>query len=82
MRISILAFGAAASLMSVSAFAQTTTTTADPAMNADTTMMTPPVVEEDDNEFPWGLLGLLGLAGLLGRNKRDVHVDNTTRRNV
>jgi hypothetical protein len=26
---------------------------------------------EDDNDFPWGLLGLLGLAGLLGRKKRD-----------
>lgn len=26
--------------------------------------------QEEDNDFPWGLLGLLGLAGLLGR-KRD-----------
>ena len=24
---------------------------------------------DDDNDFPWGLLGLLGLAGLLGRRK-------------
>ena len=33
--------------------------------------------EDDDRDFPWGLLGLLGLAGLLGRkrNDRDVHVD-------
>lgn len=33
--------------------------------------------QEDDNDFPWGLLGLLGLAGLLGRKKqeRDIHVD-------
>ena len=35
--------------------------------------------EEDDRDFPWGLLGLLGLAGLLGLKKRDnardVHVD-------
>ena len=33
---------------------------------------------EDDDDFPWGLLGLLGLAGLLGlkrRNDRDIHVD-------
>jgi hypothetical protein len=32
---------------------------------------------EDDNDFPWGLLGLLGLAGLLGAKKResDIHVD-------
>ena len=33
--------------------------------------------QEDDNDFPWGLLGLLGLAGLLGRKRhdRDIHVD-------
>ena len=33
--------------------------------------------DDEDNDFPWGLLGLLGLAGLLGRKKhdRDVHVD-------
>jgi MYXO-CTERM domain-containing protein len=32
---------------------------------------------EDDNDFPWGLLGLLGLAGLLGlkRRDKDIHVD-------
>lgn len=31
---------------------------------------------EDDNDFPWGLLGLIGLAGLLGRKRDDhVHVD-------
>ncbi|MDB5696318.1 MAG: hypothetical protein JWN21_1861 [Sphingomonas bacterium] len=29
---------------------------------------------EDDDRFPWGLLGLLGLAGLIPR-KRNVHVD-------
>ena len=55
---------------------------ADPAM-ADTTMATTdpmamPVEREDDNDFPWGLLGLLGLAGLLGRNKRDTHVHHET----
>jgi hypothetical protein len=33
--------------------------------------------QDDDNDFPWGLLGLLGLAGLLGLKKkeRDIHVD-------
>ena len=33
--------------------------------------------ENDDKDFPWGLLGLLGLAGLLGMKKRepDIHVD-------
>lgn len=28
-------------------------------------------VEDDDDDFPLGLLGLLGLAGLLGLKKRD-----------
>lgn len=39
-----------------------------------------PYPQEDDDEFPWGLLGLLGLAGLLGLRRRDqhVHVDRTT----
>ena len=27
--------------------------------------------QEDDDDFPWGLLGLLGLAGLLGLKRRD-----------
>jgi MYXO-CTERM domain-containing protein len=36
-----------------------------------------PVQQENDDEFPWGLLGLLGLAGLAGLKRRDdrVHVD-------
>ena len=39
-----------------------------------------PQPQEDDG-FPWGLLGLLGLAGLLGRKRRDsVTVDNRTNR--
>lgn len=29
---------------------------------------------DDDDRFPWGLLGLFGLAGLIPR-KRHVHVD-------
>jgi hypothetical protein len=28
-------------------------------------------VNEDEREFPWGLLGLLGLAGLLGMKRED-----------
>jgi hypothetical protein len=32
---------------------------------------------QEDNDFPWGLLGLVGLAGLLGRKRKepDIHVD-------
>jgi MYXO-CTERM domain-containing protein len=56
----------------------------DPALTTTNTYTPPP--QEEDNDFPWGLLGLLGLAGLLGRKKRDhgdINVDNRTdRRNV
>ena len=31
---------------------------------------------EEDNDFPWGLLGLAGLAGLLGRKRDDRHVNS------
>ena len=43
----------------------------------DNTTEVTTVQREEDNDFPWGLLGLLGLAGLLGRKKRDadIHVD-------
>jgi len=69
------------------------TDTIDPTLNgsASTTGTDPllnetpaPVREDDDNDFPWGLLGLLGLAGLLGRKKKDdIHVDaRNDRRNV
>lgn len=37
-------------------------------------------VEDDDNDFPWGILGLLGLAGLLGRKRHDTHHVHTDRR--
>ncbi len=41
------------------------------------------VEHEEDNDFPWGLLGLLGLAGLLRRGKKeDVHVHRETVRPV
>jgi hypothetical protein len=52
------------------------TTTTDPMM-ADNTMAVP-VQEEEDNDFPWGLLGLLGLAGLIPRKRKeggDISVD-------
>ena len=49
------------------ALAQDTGTTGDPYAAAP--------AQEEDNDFPWGLLGLLGLAGLMGRKK-----DNDTRR--
>jgi MYXO-CTERM domain-containing protein len=52
----------------------TTVVTTDDTTN---TQYTAPAREEDDSDFPWGLLGLLGLAGLLGRKReeRDIHVD-------
>lgn len=80
MRKIMIATATAVALISVPALAQDTATTTDTTM-ADPTMMR---VQEDDNDFPWGLLGLLGLAGLLGRNKRDTHVhhDTTTRRDI
>ena len=46
------------------AFAQEGTVTADA-----TTQTAQP--ENDDDGFPWGLLGLLGLGGLAGLNRRD-----------
>lgn len=45
----------------VAAAAQSTVNTTDPVYTE----------REDDDEFPWGLLGLLGLAGLLGLKRRD-----------
>lgn len=45
----------------------------------DDAAMTTAPVQDDDNDFPWGLLGLLGLAGLLGRKRNDNHV-HTDRR--
>ena len=51
----------------------TVTNTYDPATDTQQTTVT----REEDNDFPWGLLGLLGLAGLLGRKRKeaDIHVD-------
>jgi LPXTG-motif cell wall-anchored protein len=52
----------------------TVTNSYDPATDTERTTT---VTREEDNDFPWGLLGLLGLAGLLGRKRKeaDVHVD-------
>ncbi|HEU0134036.1 MAG TPA: WGxxGxxG family protein [Allosphingosinicella sp.] len=76
MRHSVLkhaALAAALTLSPAAALAQndTGTTTATDSTYAA------PVQREDDDDFPWGLLGLLGLAGLLGLKKRerDIHVD-------
>lgn len=41
----------------------------DPLATDPMTMNT--TEQEDDDDFPWGLLGLLGLAGLLGLKRRD-----------
>ena len=46
------------------AVAQSVDPAADPAMTTS-------APAEDDDDFPWGLLGLLGLAGLLGLKRRD-----------
>ena len=57
------------------AMAQNTTTdpvAADPAVTAMP-------IEEDEDDFPWGLLGLLGLAGLLGRKRDDRRYENNPR---
>ncbi|MCU0552690.1 MAG: hypothetical protein MUC48_25455 [Leptolyngbya sp. Prado105] len=65
MSAAVLAIGIATVPDTLPASAQTT---------AQTTTATTPVVatyEDDNNGFPWGLLGLLGLIGLagLGGNK-------------
>jgi hypothetical protein len=36
------------------------------------------VEREDDDRFPWGLLGLLGLLGLIPRKKKETVIDNRT----
>jgi len=65
------------------ALAATATVTFSPAAFAQNEgynsveTQTTTVREEEDRDFPWGLLGLLGLAGLLGRKRKeaDIHVD-------
>ena len=68
----ILAAAALAAILPGAAVAQT-----GDANTVDTSYGNPQPEEDDD--FPWGLLGLLGLAGLIPRKRRDhVHVDNRT----
>jgi MYXO-CTERM domain-containing protein len=45
-----------------------------------TTQNSPPVqtTQEDDNGFPWGLLGLAGLAGLAGLRRQPEPVQRET----
>lgn len=64
-----LVAAAALALTPAAAFAQDTADTANTQYDTR--------AQEEDNDFPWGLLGLLGLAGLLGRKRqeRDIHVD-------
>ncbi len=38
---------------------------------AEPVVQTQPVATDNDNDFPWGLLGLLGLAGLAGLRRRE-----------
>ena len=69
---------AAAAALAVATPALAQNTTVDPAA-ADPAMSTAVPVEDDDDDFPWGLLGLLGLAGLLGRKRDDRPYDNNPR---
>ena len=57
---------AAFAALAVTAAPAVAQNTSDPA--ATTTY---PVQQEEDDDFPWGLLGLLGLAGLMGLKRRD-----------
>jgi MYXO-CTERM domain-containing protein len=50
--------------------AQTNTNTTSTSGVTSTPMTDAPRSRaDDDNHFPWGLLGLLGLAGLMGRRR-------------
>jgi len=52
--------------------------TAQDTMNATDMGATAPMADDEDEDFPWGLLGLLGLAGLLGRKRdNDVRTNRT-----
>lgn len=72
MRITIIAAAAGLALSAGTANAQTGNATDN---TADLSYGTPQPEEDDD--FPWGLLGLLGLAGLIPRKKpADINIDN------
>jgi MYXO-CTERM domain-containing protein len=69
----LAAFGAALILSTSTAgvaLAQESTT--------ETTVTSTPVETEEDNDFPWGLLGLLGLLGLAGLRKKEEPVRRDT----
>lgn len=53
-----------------------------PLLAQGDTVTTTVHTEEEDNEFPWGLLGLLGLLGLIPRRRKDVHVHDVHTRPV
>lgn len=38
--------------------------------------------QDDNDEFPWGLLGLLGLAGLVGLKRKDESEDAVSTGNM
>ena len=61
---------AAAVLVATAIPAAAQTNTADP-------YATQQPQQQEDRDFPWGLLGLLGLAGLLGRKRDDRRDDRT-----
>ncbi|HEX8444492.1 MAG TPA: WGxxGxxG family protein [Allosphingosinicella sp.] len=71
MRKALIAATAALALTAGAASAQTGENTTDTSYGDPQ--------PQEDNDFPWGLLGLLGLAGLIPRKKApDVHIDNRT----
>ena len=57
----LVAVGIICSTTSVAAVAQSTTT--EPGAGY--------VTQQNDDDFPWGLLGLLGLAGFIGLKRKD-----------
>jgi MYXO-CTERM domain-containing protein len=60
--------------------AQTNTnTTSTGGVTSTPTTETARARTDDDNHFPWGLLGLLGLAGLLGRRRVETVVQEAPR---
>lgn len=68
-------------LLAAAALAALTPTIAPAAQSGtvDTSYGNPQAQEEDDR-FPWGLLGLLGLLGLMPRKRKEtITVDNRTR---
>jgi hypothetical protein len=68
---------AAAAALAVVAPATASAQTAADNAAVDTSYGEPQ--REEDNDFPWGLLGLLGLLGLMPKKRHDpIVVDNRT----